>query len=93
MRKPSRLVSVVAIMSMCLMSLVWEAPPASAQRRSDMQILGDAETDHIIRKMARPIFQAAGIDPDSVQILLVNDPRSTPSSPGDRTSSCTPGCC
>ncbi len=38
-----------------------------------MQILGDAETDHIIRKMARPIFQAAGIDPDSVQILLVND--------------------
>nr|WP_247892625.1 M48 family metalloprotease [Azospirillum melinis] len=73
-RKPSRLVSVVAIMSVCLMSLVWGAPPASAQRRSEMQILSDAETDHIIRKMARPIFQAAGIDPDSVQILLINDP-------------------
>ena len=56
------------------MSLVWGAPPASAQRRSEMQILSDAETDHIIRKMARPIFQAAGVDPDSVQILLINDP-------------------
>nr|WP_274389817.1 M48 family metalloprotease [Azospirillum doebereinerae] len=55
------------------MSLVWGAPPASAQRRPEMQILSDAETDHIIRKMARPIFQAAGIDPDSVTILLVND--------------------
>nr|WP_246513087.1 M48 family metalloprotease [Azospirillum picis] len=56
------------------MSLVWGAPPASAQRRADMQVLSDAETDHIIRKMARPIFQAAGVDPDSVQILLINDP-------------------
>ncbi|CAO3418343.1 M48 family metalloprotease [Azospirillum doebereinerae] len=74
MRKPSRLVSVVAIVSVFVMSLVWGAPPASAQRRPEMQILSDAETDHIIRKMARPIFQAAGIDPDSVTILLVNDP-------------------
>ncbi|MCG5239982.1 M48 family metalloprotease [Azospirillum doebereinerae] len=73
MRKPSRLVSVVAIVSVFVMSLVWGAPPASAQRRPEMQILSDAETDHIIRKMARPIFQAAGIDPDSVTILLVND--------------------
>ncbi|MBP2230723.1 putative Zn-dependent protease [Azospirillum agricola] len=74
MRKPSRLVSVVAIVSVLVVSLVWGAPPAAAQRRSEMQILSDAETEHIIRKMARPIFQAAGIDPDAVSILLVNDP-------------------
>ena len=74
MRKPSRLVSVVAIFSVLIVSLVWGAPPAGAQRRSEMQILSDAETDHIIRKMARPIFQAAGIDPDSVNVLLINDP-------------------
>lgn len=73
MRKPSRLVSVVAIMSVLVVSLVGGAPPAQAQRRPEMQILSDAETDHIIRKMARPIFQAAGIDPEAVTILLIND--------------------
>jgi len=51
--------------------LSWTAP-AGAQRR-EMQLLSDAETEHTIRTMARPIFQAAGIDADSVNIVLVND--------------------
>lgn len=48
--------------------------PADAQRRGELQLLSDAETEHIIRAMARPIFQAAGIDPEAVSIVLVNDP-------------------
>ena len=70
MRKPSRLVSVIAMVAVVFLS--W-SPPAGAQRRQEMQFLSDAETEHIIRDMARPIFQAAGIDADAVNIILVND--------------------
>jgi len=68
-RKPSRLVSIVAMVAVSFLS--WTAP-AGAQRR-EMQLLSDAETEHTIRTMARPIFQAAGIDAESVNIVLVND--------------------
>jgi len=54
-----------------MMSLV--PAPASAQRRNTLQLLTDAETEHIIRRMSRPIFQAAGVNPDDVAIILVND--------------------
>lgn len=69
MRKPSRLVSIVAMVAVSFLS--WTAP-AGAQRR-EMQLLSDAETEHTIRTMARPIFQAAGIDAEAVSIILVND--------------------
>ncbi|WP_448206723.1 M48 family metalloprotease [Azospirillum sp. sgz302134] len=70
MRKPSRLVSVIAMVAVMVLS--W-TPPAGAQRRQEIQLLSDAETEHIIRDMARPIFQAAGIEPEAVNIILVND--------------------
>lgn len=43
-----------------------------AQRRN-LQLLSDAETEHTIREMVRPIFEAAGIQPEAVNIVLVND--------------------
>ncbi|WP_247877863.1 M48 family metalloprotease [Azospirillum sp. TSO22-1] len=70
MREPRRLVSVVAIVSMLAVS--WTVP-AGAQRQPELQLLSDAETEHTIREMARPIFNAAGIDPQAVNIVLVND--------------------
>lgn len=69
MRKPRRLVSVVGMMIGLVLS--WTAP-AHAQRR-ELQLLSDAETEHIIREMVRPIFEAAGIVPEAVNIVLVND--------------------
>jgi len=69
-REPRRLVSVVAIVSMLAVS--WTVP-AGAQRQPELQLLSDAETEHTIREMARPIFNAAGIDPQAVNIVLVND--------------------
>lgn len=69
-RKPRRLVSVVAIVSMLTVS--WTVP-AGAQRQPELQLLSDAETEHTIREMARPIFSAAGIEPGAVNIVLVND--------------------
>jgi len=53
-------------------ALIASGKPVEAQRR--IGLLRDAETEHIIRTMSRPIFDAAGLDPDTVQILLVNDP-------------------
>lgn len=72
-RKPSRLISVVAMVAVVVSSVVSGVSPAWAQRR-EIQLLSDAETEHTIRTMARPIFQAAGIDPEAVSVVLVNDP-------------------
>jgi len=55
-----------------MLTVSWAAP-AGAQRRPELQLLSDAETEHTIRDMARPIFTAAGIDPATVGIIMVND--------------------
>jgi predicted Zn-dependent protease len=68
-RKTAGVGRFVAICLACC--LAFTGGPAEAQRR--LQFLRDAETEHIIRTMARPIFEAAGVDPDAVQIVLVND--------------------
>jgi predicted Zn-dependent protease len=46
---------------------------ASAQARS-LSLIRDAETEHIIRVLATPVWQAAGLSPDAVSIHIVNDP-------------------
>lgn len=69
-RKATALFCAVAT---ALATIVSGGGGAWAQQRRGMQLLSDAETDHIIRAMAGPIFQAAGIDPGAVRILLVND--------------------
>ncbi|MEI8393729.1 MAG: M48 family metalloprotease [Rhodospirillaceae bacterium] len=53
--------------------LLVPAGPASAQRAEKLDFIRDAEIEHIIRGYARPIFQAAGIEPDSVEIVLIKD--------------------
>lgn len=67
-RKPSGVVSVVAIVALFLGVTT---APASAQRQ--MQFLSDAETEHTIRDMVRPVFEAAGLNPESINIVLIND--------------------
>ena len=47
---------------------------AGAQNRGQkLDFIRDAEIEHIIRGYARPIFKAAGIDPEAVEIILVKD--------------------
>lgn len=45
------------------------AQPAAAQ-----SILRDAETEALLRDMAAPLVEAAGLEPGNVEIVLVNDP-------------------
>lgn len=48
--------------------LGWSAAPASAQ-----SILRDAETEALLKDMSRPLIKAAGLDPNHVDIVLIND--------------------
>jgi predicted Zn-dependent protease len=50
--------------------------PALAQDDSDAgpQILRDTETEALLKDMARPLIVAGKLDPNSVQIVLLNDP-------------------
>lgn len=47
--------------------LLW-AQPAAAQ-----SILRDAETESLFKDMSRPLILAAGLSPNNVQIVLIND--------------------
>src|SRR5258706_13905484 len=47
--------------------LLW-AQPAAAQ-----SILRDAETESMFNDMSRPLILAAGLSPNNVQIVLIND--------------------
>lgn len=57
---------IYAIMALLFLSL-----PARAA--DDMNILRDAETEAMLRDFARPIFEAAGLAPDSIHFVLVQN--------------------
>ncbi|HAU22228.1 MAG TPA: peptidase M48 [Erythrobacter sp.] len=50
-------------------ALALAAQPAHAQ-----SILRDAETEALLREMAAPLVEAAGLRPGNVDIVLINDP-------------------
>jgi len=60
-----RLMHLLALLALCMLSL----RPAAAQ-----SILRDAETEALLRDMAKPLVAASGLDPRNVDIVLVNDP-------------------
>ena len=55
--------------TLCLLAAL--AIPVEAQAQS---ILRDAETEHFFRDISKDMIVAAGLDPKSVQIILVGDP-------------------
>src|SRR5437868_14170627 len=50
--------------------------PAVAQSDSDSgpQVLRDTETELLFKDMSRPLIVAGGLDPNSVNVTLLNDP-------------------
>jgi predicted Zn-dependent protease len=50
--------------------------PAAAQSDQDSgpQVLRDTETELLFKDMSRPMVVAAGLDPNSVNVVLLNDP-------------------
>ena len=62
---PRRLITIFAI---CLAFAMPTVPkPAYAQ-----QILRDAETEWFLREISTPYFEAAGLNPDSIQIYIIH---------------------
>jgi len=60
-----------------LMLAVAVAQPAAAQESdsdSGPSILRDTETEWLFRDATRPLIEAAKLDPDSVKVVLLNDP-------------------
>jgi len=66
MRAVSRL---LAHLGAVLALLVLAAQPVAAQ-----SILRDAETEALFRDMSAPLIAAAGLDPNNVDVVLINDP-------------------
>jgi len=49
-------------------------PAAAQQARPSLQLIRDAEIETYIRDMAKPIFEAAGLEDSAVRIILIQDP-------------------
>ncbi len=51
------------------LTVVLAAAPLRAQ-----SLIRDAEIEHTLARIARPLFKAAGVNPASIEVLVVNDP-------------------
>ena len=67
-----RLIRTIRTTAVAALVAVGYLAPAVGQERG-VSLIRDAETECIIRGYAAPIFSAAGLDPSSVTIHLVND--------------------
>ena len=71
----SPLARVVRMVMLAIMLGMSAVRPAYAQQRdSGPSILRDTETERLFKDMARPLIVAAGLDPNSVSVVLLNDP-------------------
>ena len=61
-----------------MLALLVAAPawqPAAAQEdEGGPSVLRDSETELLFKDISRPLIQAAGLDPNSVRVVLLNDP-------------------
>ncbi|MEA3067262.1 MAG: hypothetical protein QOK41_669, partial [Sphingomonadales bacterium] len=48
--------------------------PAFAQDDAGPSVLRDTETERLFKEMSAPLIQAAGLDPNSAHVVLLNDP-------------------
>ena len=71
MAAPARSVFRVALAAALGLSLVLRPGLAAAQLGPGDTLIRDTEIEEILHKDAEPIFQAAGIDPKGVQIILI----------------------
>jgi predicted Zn-dependent protease len=61
------------LLMLALTLTVAAARPAAAQE-ADASILRDSETELLFKDIARPLIIADGLDPNSVNVALLNDP-------------------
>jgi predicted Zn-dependent protease len=62
------------LLMLALLLAVTASRPAWAQDSDGPSVLRDTETELLFKEMSRPLMVAAGLDPNSVDVILLNDP-------------------
>ena len=62
------------IMLVVMLSMAAVRPAVAQQGDGAPSVLRDTETERLFKDMSRPIIVAAGLDPNSVNVVLLNDP-------------------
>jgi predicted Zn-dependent protease len=62
------------LMMVTMMTTAVVASPAAAQEGAGPALLRDSETELLFKDMSRPMIKAANLDPNAVQVVLLNDP-------------------
>jgi predicted Zn-dependent protease len=57
-----------------MLALLFTFGPARPAAAEDGSILRDSETELLFQDVSRPLIKAAGLDPNSVKVVLLNDP-------------------
>lgn len=65
----NRLISVL-VFAFCIYSAAFSPAPSNA---AGFSVIRDAEIENNIRRYATPVFLAAGLNPESVNIYIIND--------------------
>jgi predicted Zn-dependent protease len=68
-----RFIGLVCAASVACASLT--GPVLADSDRSGPSLIRDAEIESLMRLYTKPIFHAAGLNPDSVHVYIINDPR------------------
>jgi len=63
-----------ALMMALVLALSVVQPAVAADDDSGPSVLRDTETEALFRDMSLPLIKAAGLDPTSVHVVLLNDP-------------------
>ncbi len=62
------------LLMMALLLAIAMVRPAYADDGSGPSVLRDTETELLFKDMSRPLIIAGGLDPHSVNVVLLNDP-------------------
>lgn len=72
MKSPVTRLARLLMLALTLAFAGWQ--PAAAQEDSGPQVLRDTETELLFKDMSLPLIKAGGLDPNSVKVVLLNDP-------------------
>jgi predicted Zn-dependent protease len=73
MRSPVSRAVRLLMLALVLAFAGWQ-PVAAQDDSAGPQVLRDTETEALFRDMSVPLIQAGGLDPNSVKVVLLNDP-------------------
>jgi len=72
MKPPVPRLARLLMLALTLAFAGWQ--PVAAQQDSGPQVLRDTETELLFKDMSVPLIKAGGLDPNSVKVVLLNDP-------------------